>query len=386
LYVVGVFTAFTLSQAGMVRRWQRLRTDGWRRSSVINGIGAGATAVVLVIVTITKFAGGAWIVIVAIPIIVAFFLSVHRHYRYVGDVLRASRMSTRVERQNAFLLLVPDLGPATTDAVAYLHAVRPERLTPLFVGSAEAFADASADWASRFPRLARLELLEGADDHLLRTLRRYARSQRADDEAFVTVVIPEALSSRSWLQFVRHRSELLLKTGLLFEPGVIVTDVPLVPEERASAEQRRGRVVEPEGHVVLVPVSGVHDATVRAIAYGKSLRPGEVRAVFFMTEPDEAASVVEGWHEWGIDVPLTLVEAPFRDIGAPLLEEVEDLLARRDTVVTVVLPELVPAHWWENALHNQTAFYIKRLLLFEPRVIVTSVPFHLGTVARAARA
>jgi amino acid transporter len=386
LYVVGVFTAFTLSQAGMVRRWQRLRTEGWRRSAIINGVGAAATAVVLVIVTITKFAGGAWIVIVAIPIIVVFFVSVHRHYESVGSALRASRLSTRAAPRNSFLLLVPDLGPATTDAVAYLHAVRPDHLVPLFVGTAATFAEASAEWAARFPRLERLELLEGADDHLLRTLRRYARSQRTSDDAFVTVVIPEALSSRSWMQFLRNRSALLLKTGLLFEPGVVVTDVPLLPEERASAERRHDRVVEPERHVVLVPVSGVHDATVRAIAYGRSLRPGEIRAVFFTTEPAEAASVVEGWHEWRIDVPLTLVEAPFRDIGPPLLDEVDDLLARRDTVVTVVLPELVPAHWWENALHNQTAFYIKRLLLFEPRVIVTSVPFHLGAAPTAARA
>jgi amino acid transporter len=384
LYVVGVFTAFTLSQLGMVRRWQRLRGEGWRRSAVINGVGATATGVVLVIVTITKFRGGAWIVIVAIPLIVAFFVLVHRHYTRVGEILHSSRLSPRSEPGNAFLLLVPDLGPATTDAVAYLRAVRPERLMPLFVGSPEEFADASAEWSSRFPRLGRLDLLEGADDHLVRTLRRYVRSHQTNDDDFVTVVIPEALTGRSWVQFVRNRGALLLKTGLLFEPGIVVTDVPLVPEERATAEARRDRPVEPGRHVVLVPVSGVHDATVRAIAYAKSLRPSEIRAIFFTTDPDEAVAVVEGWHERKIDVPLTLVEAPFRDIGPPLLDEVDDLLARRDTVVTVVLPELIPAHWWENALHNQTAFYIKRLLLFEPSVVVTSVPFHLGAAPAVA--
>ena len=72
-----------------------------------------------------------------------------------------------------------------------------------------------------------------------------------------------------------------------------------------------------------------------------------------------------------------LVEAAFRDLGEPLLAEIRRHTARGDTVVTVVLPELIPAHWWENILHNQTAFYIKRLLLFEPQVVVTSVPFHL---------
>jgi hypothetical protein len=80
-----------------------------------------------------------------------------------------------------------------------------------------------------------------------------------------------------------------------------------------------------------------------------------------------------------LDIPLVMVESPFRDLGIPLLDEVRKQTHRGDTIVTVVLPELIPAHWWENLLHNQTAFYIKRLLLFEPAVVVTSVPFHLRT-------
>jgi hypothetical protein len=83
-------------------------------------------------------------------------------------------------------------------------------------------------------------------------------------------------------------------------------------------------------------------------------------------------------------VPLVLVEAPFRDFGEPLLAEIRKETARGDTAVTVVLPEFIPSHWWENALHNQTAFYIKRLLLREPHVVVTSVPYHLRTRGRAS--
>src|SRR4029450_12953231 len=85
LYVVGVFTAFTLSQAGMVRRWKRLKGEGWRRSMIINAIGATATGLVLVVVVATKFTHGAWIVLVAVPLIVLFFLGVHRHYGAVGS-------------------------------------------------------------------------------------------------------------------------------------------------------------------------------------------------------------------------------------------------------------------------------------------------------------
>jgi hypothetical protein len=97
-----------------------------------------------------------------------------------------------------------------------------------------------------------------------------------------------------------------------------------------------------------------------------------------VTDPEEVSGVIEAWHERRIDVPLTLVEAPFRDLGVPLLEEIRSRTVRGDTVVTVVLPELVPEHWWQNLLHNQTALFFKRILLFEQEVVVTSVPFHLG--------
>jgi hypothetical protein len=97
-----------------------------------------------------------------------------------------------------------------------------------------------------------------------------------------------------------------------------------------------------------------------------------------VTDPEEVPEVVRAWHERRMDVPLVLVEATFRDLGPPLLEEVRTHTARGDTVVTVVLPELVPQHWWQNLLHNQTALFFKRILLFEPEVVVTSVPFHLG--------
>ncbi len=377
LYVVGVFTAFTLSQSGMVRRWVRVKGEGWQRSAVINGIGAGATGIVLVIVVITKFDKGAWIVISAMPVIVGFFLAVNHHYERVGRMLRVRRVTARVEATNTFLFIVPDLGTATLDAVAYVRAVRPERVVPLYVGPPERYEETAAVWEAKAPRLGELELLAGGHERLARTLRAFVRATPRGPGEFVTIVIPELLTGRSWLQFVGHRTALLLKTSLLFEPGVVVTDVPLLPEERPAAEAHAEHPVEPERSVVLVPVSAVHDATVRAVVYAKSLGAAEVEGLYFVSDPEEADAVVEAWHEREVDVPLTLVEAPFRDLGGPLLAEIRKYTDRGDTVVTVVLPELIPAHWWENLLHNQTAFYFKRLLLFEPNVVVTSVPFHL---------
>jgi amino acid transporter len=379
LYVVGVFTAFTLSQAGMVRRWFRVRGDDWARSAIINGLGAVTTGIVLVIVTMTKFTHGAWIVIVAMPIIVLFFLGVYRHYERVGRALRVQRLSAEVEPRNMFLVLVDDLGPAMVDAVRYVLALRVEEAIPLFTGSADRFKDAARDWSSVAPRLGDLQLLPGGGEHLARAIKKYVRAMPRDHGDFVTVVIPEALVSYSWFQFVRRRRALLLKSSLLFEPGVAVMDVPLTPQERVEATVATSHPTEVARHVVLVPISGVHDATVRAIVYAKSLRPALVEGLFFMGDPEETQGVVEAWHDHALDVPLILVEAPFRDLGIPMLAEIRKHTERGDTVVTVVLPELIPAHWWENLLHNQTAFYIKRLLLFEPSVVVASVPFHLRT-------
>jgi amino acid transporter len=377
LYVVGVFTAFTLSQAGMVKRWFRLKGPGWRRSALINGIGAFTTGVVLVIVTITKFSKGAKVVVVAIPIIVMFFLGIHRHYAKIRAILGQRRVSAETTVSGSAMILVADLGQATLDAIAYLRATRPERISALFIGDPSRYEEIAAVWAVTAPRLGELEHLEGADRHLIRAVRRKIRSidRRSDD--FITVMIPEVLTRRTIWQFLVHREAFLLKTALLFEPGVVVTDVPLVPGDHRAPSS--ARPVEPERSVVLIPVSGVHDATVRAVVYARSLRPVVIEAIYFANDPWEVTGVIAEWSDRRIDVPLVLVEAPFRDMGTPMLDEVRAHTSRGDTVVTVVLPEIVPRHWWENLLHNQTALFFKRLLLFEPDVVVTSVPFHLAS-------
>ena len=104
----------------------------------------------------------------------------------------------------------------------------------------------------------------------------------------------------------------------------------------------------------------MHDATVRAVVYAKSLQPSSIEAIFMVTDPEEVPEVVEEWHERRMDVPLVLVEAPFRDLVRRCWRRSGSRTERGDTVVTVVLPELVPDHWWQNLLHNQTALFFKR--------------------------
>ena len=375
LYVVGVFTAFTLSQLGMVRRWLRLKEPGWRRSMIVNAIGATATGLVLVIVVITKFSGGAWIVIAAMPVIIGFFVAVHRHYEWVGRALRAEVEPPTPDAENTFVLLVRDLGPATAKAVGYIRTLRPEQVIPLFVGDAGTFEEVAERWLGFAPRLGSLQHLRVDDGRFTRALRARLRSIRKDGLGFVTVVVTEELTSRSLLRHLGRRRGFWLKVWLFFEVGIVVTDVPLLPEERSLMN---ARPVEPIRHVVLIPVSSVNAATVRAVTYALSLEATEIMAVFFSTDRGDEQILAGAWIDWQMGVPLAIVDAPFRDLSEPMLEEVRRHTAREGTIVTVVLPELVVAHWWEQLLHGQSALFFKRLLLFEPAVVVTSVPFHVS--------
>jgi amino acid transporter len=376
LYVVGVFTAFTLSQSGMVRRWMTRKEPGWKRSAIINGIGATATGVVLVIVASTKFVHGAWIVIAAIPVIVALLAGVNRHYTRLHAQLRSRHLTLDMEAQNVVIMLVSDLGPATADAVSWLRAIRPERVIPLYTGDAP-MSEVERGWTDMAPRLGTLRRLEQRNGQLVRALRRYVRELPRGKDDFVTVVVPETIRRKSLLSNIWNWDAFRLKAFLLFEPGVVVVDIPLLPEERAEAEAHVHRPLEPERNVCIVPVAAAHDVTVRALAYARSLHPAQLEALFFAGEPDEAEEILEEWAARDLDVPLSVVEAPFRDMGPPLLDEIRRHTSRGDTQVTVVLPEIVPRRLWQHILHNQTALFMKRLLLFEPDVVAVSVPTHL---------
>lgn len=246
LYAVGVFTSFTLSQAGMVMRWWRRREPGWQTSIVFNGLGALTTAVVLIIVAVTKFAagdplftlggyqvhGGAWMVMVLIPLLILIFRGIKKHYTGV-------------------------------------------------------------------------------------------------------------------------RAQLSLQ-------GEVETTLP----------QMR--------HRIIVPVAGLNRVSLRALAYARGLSP-DVRAVHVALEgPEEVERLRGRWEEWQLDIPLIILESPYRATVGPLLAYIDAYRKRHPTVMlTVLLPEFVPAHWWENILHNQSALRLKAALLFRPNTVVISVPYHL---------
>jgi hypothetical protein len=128
----------------------------------------------------------------------------------------------------------------------------------------------------------------------------------------------------------------------------------------------------------VVLVSNVHNASLRAVAYAVGLRPAGIRAVTFAVDEADTERITEEWSRQPFDVTLEILDSPYREVRRPLVRLVTELRAESPgTVVTVVIPEFVVRRWWHQFLHNQTALAIKARLLFEPDVVVTSVPFHL---------
>ncbi len=133
----------------------------------------------------------------------------------------------------------------------------------------------------------------------------------------------------------------------------------------------------PRRNTVIVPISGVNQATVRAVDYAR-YRSTDIRAVLVDVEKGETARIQMQWAQWGCGVDLTVLQSPYRSVLGALLDYIEELLAKDPRGwVTVVIPEILPARWWQNILHNQRALMLKGALLFKERVILTDVPFHL---------
>jgi hypothetical protein len=232
LYAIGVFIAFTLSQAGMVKHWIKYKGEGWRKSILINGVGTITTAVVLVIIAVEKFTHGAWIVLVAIPSLVILMMKIHNHYASVAEQLSVT--SCEVKQ--------PDF---------------------------------------------------------------------------------------------KH-------------------------------------------HSVIIPISGVQQAVISAVKYAKAISD-DVVALYVCLDPTVTKITREQWDRQCMGVPLVILDSPYRSIKDPILDYIDEVQQRyKDGVITMILPEFVPSKWWHHLLHNQTAFFIKGMLLFKKGVVSTSVPFHLS--------
>jgi amino acid transporter len=256
LFAVGVFLAFTMSQAGMVVHWWRGRDAHWRRSLSFNATGGILSAIVFVTAAITKFTAGAWVAVLAIGLFVLVAVRIRRHYDRAGEAT----------------------------------ALRPERI------------------------------------------------------------------------------ELPTHTA-----GPFLVDAPrgtgAVDETEESPQQ-----VE---HLLVVAVALLDLPSMRALAYAASLQQ-PILALHVSPSQEEAERFGDYWREWGDHLPLEIVVSPYRAIVAPMINYIESLHAQRpDLTITVILPEIVVRHRVHRILHNETARRLRRALRPLPKIVVTTIPFHL---------
>jgi amino acid transporter len=136
--------------------------------------------------------------------------------------------------------------------------------------------------------------------------------------------------------------------------------------------------IHPIKHTVIVPISGIHRGVVAALQYAKSIATDKVQAVYVDFEEEATAQLKEKWQRWGAGVELVVLASPYRELTRPLLKHINRLAKENgDDIITVVVPEFIPAKWWQHILHNQSSLLLKGSLLFKRGVIVTSVPYHL---------
>ncbi len=236
LYIIGVFTAFTFGQAGMVKHWNSLLRNGSvppegrarvRRSRAINALGASLTGVVLVIVTLTKFTHGAYLVLIAMPVLYAVMRGISRHYERVAVELEPNDEVVPLPSRNHAIVLVSKLHAPTLRALAYAQATRPHSLSALTVAVDLDEARVLQDEWERRGIPVPLTLLDSPYREITRPVLDFVRDLRLKSPRdVVTVFVPEYVVGRWWEQLLHNQSALRLKTRLLFQPGVMVTSVP----------------------------------------------------------------------------------------------------------------------------------------------------------------
>jgi amino acid permease-like protein len=211
LYVVGVFTAFTLSQAGMVRYWQRHRERRWRRRAAVNLTGSTLTGLVAVIVVMTKFTDGAWAVVVAIPLVIIALYGVHRHYVRAAGRLEAAMEGVRASAppSNEVVLYMERLDEATRYATWYANAISDGRYHPVAIRDEAHPLDFQEEWRDLTGSSPEIEVLECPNTRT-EAIYEYALRFPRGESDFVTVVVPEQFRRRWLLAELTQGTELAL--------------------------------------------------------------------------------------------------------------------------------------------------------------------------------
>jgi amino acid transporter len=233
LYAVGVFTSFTLSQAGMVRHWLKDRTKGWRPSAVVNALGTIATAVVLAVIISTKFTRGAWLVVVAIPVFVALLLAIHCHYEYVAKRLCIKDLTPRIYLPRPkpevvtrpAVVIVGQLNRGTVEALDYARTIADEIVAVhVNIGStnAEILQQKWQEFESDIP----LEIIDSPYRSLIAPILNFVtKFEGRHPDVFTTIIIPAFVTCKWWESILHNQTTLFLKRALRAKKSRVVTTV-----------------------------------------------------------------------------------------------------------------------------------------------------------------
>jgi amino acid transporter len=378
LYAIGVFTSFTFSQAGMTRRHLHQKETGWKRGMAINGVGAVVTALMTVIIASTKFFDGAWIVLITSPLILFGLLKVNKHYQQAEKILRDPQRRPHLDVPRQRVVVVGRDGEGDEMyALAYGRRVFPTDLT------AVSFAPAGGDggeFLSRIPRFGEAREVHISKGDLETDLAGYLAELHPTlgPHELLNVIVPETVTERGWRYVIRQHRAQRLKASLLKQPNVVVTNVTLHQGFETLAPGEAAAAQGGWAHVAAVLVSDVHNATLNAVRYAKSLGPDRLHCLHVAVDAEKAKKIEDAWQQAVPGLPLQILQSPYRQISSPIFDWVRTILEQEPgTFITIVLPEFLVRKKWHNLLHNKTALQLKGAFLFEPSVVVSVVPYQL---------
>ena len=228
LYAFGVFTGFTLSQAGMVMHHRKHREGRWRASLTINAVGCVATATVATVVVVSKFTEGAWIPAVLIPAMVVCFRAISKHYRHVSDAVHLEEPYRSKRETHLVIVLVGSVHRGVIEAVRYAKSLAPERLIAVSVVTNAEEQERLVEQWTQFEMPIPLHTISSPYRELTQPLLEYLDELDAESpDDVITVVIPEFVTQ--WkTQWLHNQSAFALKARLLYRPNTVVTSVPVL--------------------------------------------------------------------------------------------------------------------------------------------------------------
>ena len=244
LYAIGVFLSFTLSQAGMAKRWWKsghlkpgeevvepgsvVRYDPhWMTKLVINGFGAVCTAVVMVVFAITKFKDGAWIIVILIPVLVGFFFSIHHHYRRLAQKLSLQHYHSTAIKRHRVVVLIAGVHRGSLAALTYARTLS-EDVTSLHVSTDPVESQKIREKWEMYGEGTRLVLLESPYRLLIEPVMNYIEQlldKRMPNE-IITVVVPQFVPKHWWENFLHSQTAMMLRMAFMFKPGLVIIEVP----------------------------------------------------------------------------------------------------------------------------------------------------------------